>query len=232
VYTRLRVCAAIAAVTAVFATTGCTVATGVIAGAGLLGGGAAPTTATPTTTTTTTAAPYLTTTPTLELNDRTTAPGAKLKFGEQAVVPFYSHYAKGLLGISVTVENVRARDSDIAHLPLKDEDKAKLRGKMFFYVHQKLVNVDGVNFAEIYAPTLEATTRSGGFPGVLLGMGNTAVTGCDGHSFAPSTFSTKGATFEQCTWFFGEDSDPIASLAYTDKPYETADTRAVTWRDY
>jgi hypothetical protein len=38
---------------------------------------------------------------------------------------------------------------------------------------------DGANFTGIRSPILSATTRSGGFPGALLGMGDTEVTGCD-----------------------------------------------------
>ncbi|MFC9257331.1 hypothetical protein ACFTTZ_38430, partial [Amycolatopsis thailandensis] len=44
---------------------------------------------------TTTAMPYLTTTPTLEVTGDAVKPGTKLKFGEQAIIPFYSRYAKG-----------------------------------------------------------------------------------------------------------------------------------------
>lgn len=187
----------------------------------------APTSVTPTTP----SKPYLTSSPTLELSDQTTKPGTKLKFGEQAVVPYNSYYAKGLLGITVTVESVKAPDADIDNLPLKDEDKAKLRGKNFFFVRESLVNIDGANFAEIYAPLLHATTKSGGFPGTLLGVGKIEVTGCDARSFAPKDFSTKGAKFDQCALHFGTPSDPIASMAYTAAPYESAATRAVTWRD-
>jgi hypothetical protein len=186
----------------------------------------APTPATPTTT----EMPYLTVTPVLELNDQTTKPGAKLKFGEQAVVPFYSRYAKGLLGISVTVESVKAPDADIDQLPLKDEDKAKLRGKMFFFVKQTLTNLDGANFAEIQAPIISASTKSGGFPGTLLGMAKISVTGCEEGSFAPSDFATKGAKYEVCRLNFGVASDPVTSLSYNDKPYERADGKSVTWR--
>jgi hypothetical protein len=180
--------------------------------------------------TTTTPKPYLTVRPTLELNDRTTKPGTKLKFGQEAVVPFYSYYDKGLVGITVTVEDTPALDDDIDHLPLKDDDKAKLRGKRFFFVRTKMVNLDGVNFSDVLPPTLMTTTRSGGFPGALLGGARTDVTGCDSVSSAPKTFSVAGAVFEQCQLYFGVPSDPIASVAYTDQPYERAASRAVTWR--
>lgn len=193
-------------------------------------GSATTTTPSATTAPKTTAKPYLTTTPTLQLSDRTTKPGTKLRFGQQAVVPFYSYYDKGLLAVTVTVDSAPAPDADIDSLPLKDEDKAALRGKTFFFVRQHLVNLDGTNLAEIWAPTLEASTRSGGWPGTLLGVGDNSVTGCDDPSTAPSDFATPGATFDTCTLFFGTASDPIISLAYTEKPYEQAATRAVTWR--
>lgn len=174
--------------------------------------------------------PYLTVTPTLELNDRTTKPGTKLKFGQQAVVPFFSYYDKGLVGITVNVDSAPALNEDIDNLPLKDEDKATLRGKMFFFVRTTMVNLDGVNFADVWPPILRATTRSGGWPGTLLGMAPMDVTGCDDVSPAPKDFSTVGAVFEQCRLYFGVSSDPIASVAYTDQPYESTASRALTWR--
>ncbi|MEV7549344.1 hypothetical protein AB0N89_06945 [Amycolatopsis sp. NPDC089917] len=180
---------------------------------------------------TTTEMPYLTTTPTLEVAGDAVKPGTKLKFGEQAIIPFYSRYAKGVVGLTVTVESVKAPDADIDGLPLKDEDKAKLRGKNFFFVHEKLTNVDGTNLAEVTAPLLTAKTRSGGWPGSLLGMGKADVTGCEDQNFAPKDFSFKGAVFESCRLHFGVASDPITSLAYTTQPYESADSRSVTWRN-
>ncbi|MBB2939641.1 hypothetical protein FHX82_006727 [Amycolatopsis bartoniae] len=213
-----------AVLAAVFAVAGCTATTE----------GATPapgvTTPPPSTAPTTTARPYATVTPVLELTDRTTKPGTKLKFGEQAVVPFYSQYDKGLLGLSVTVETKPAPDADIDQLPLKDEDKAKLRGKMFFFVHETLTNLDGANFTGVYAPILNVSTRSGGFPGTLLGMADHSVSGCEDLAFAPEEFAAKGATFEGCRLYFGTSSDPVTSLTYTQKPYDSASSKAVTWR--
>lgn len=213
---------------AAFAATGCTTTVaGQASGAGSLStDSATPPPSAPTTT----PRPYSTTTPTLELNDQTVKPGTKLKFGEQAIVPFYSAYAKGLVGITATVESVKAPDADIDGLPLKDEDKAALRGKNFFFVRTTLVDIDGANFEGVHSPTLTTSTKSGGWPGTLLGIGDVSVTGCDATSMAPSDFSTKGAKFEQCDLYFGVASDPITSLAYTEKPYESAATRAVTWK--
>lgn len=227
--TRPRNQLAVVAAVLTFAVAGCTGDT--IAGTGT---GSVQTTTQPSaptiTTPTTTPRPYATTTPTLELTDEATKPGTKLKFGEQAIVPFYSTYAKGLLGITVTVESVKATEEEIDKLPLKDEDKGKLKGKMFFFVKQTLVDIDGANFEGVTSPYLQATTRSGGFPGTLLGVGNHDVTGCEAGSLAPSDFSVKGAKFEDCRLAFGTASDPIASLAFTTKPYESAATKAVTWR--
>jgi hypothetical protein len=209
-------CRALVAVTAVFAVTGCTVVTGTAA---------APTTGT--TTTTTTPAPYETTTPTLELSDRTTKPGTTLKFGEQALVPYYGPNAKGLLGITVSVESRPATDADVDSLPLKAEDKAKMRGKTLFFVHQILVDVDGVNFTEMRMPALTTGTRGGGVPGIVLGA--SGIAGCQSVGRATTYFTTKGAKFEQCNWYFGEASDPIDSLKYTDQPYDGDEAKAVHW---
>lgn len=213
---------------AAFVTTGCTTTVaGQASGAGSLSTDSAePTASAPTTT----PRPYSTTTPTLELTDQTVKPGTKLKFGEQAIVPFYSAYAKGLVGITATVESVKAPDADIDGLPLSEEDKTALRGKNFFFVRTTMVDIDGANFEGVHSPTLSASTKSGGWPGTLLGVGDLSVTGCDSTSMAPSVFSTKGAKYEQCQLYFGVASDPVTSLAYTEAPYERAATRAVTWK--
>jgi hypothetical protein len=108
-----------------------------------------------------------------------------------------------------------------------DEDKAKVRGKTFFFVHQALVNIDGVDLAEMLMPRLLASTRSRGFPGRVLG--DTGVAGCRSIGRATSYFTTKGAKFEQCDWYFGEASDPIASLRYTHQPYDIDEPKAVNW---
>jgi hypothetical protein len=181
-------------------------------------------------TATSTPAPYLTETPTLEIAGAATKAGTKLKFGTQAVIPTYSRYAKGNLGFTVTVESVKAPDADIDKLPLKDEDKTKLRGKNFFFVRAELENLDGVNFADYQSPIFTASTKSGGWPGTLLGMSKVSVTGCSEDLFAPSDFSTKGAKFSTCRLYFGVASDPITSLKYTEKPYDRDDKKAVIWQ--
>lgn len=181
--------------------------------------------------TTTPDRPYLTSTPVLELTDAATKPGTKLGFGEQAVIPANSYYAKGLLGISITVEAVKAADADIDSLKLSGEDKNKLRGKMFFFVHKTLTNVDGANLAEMRAPSLWATTKSGGFPGTVYGIGSkTDVPGCADNDPSPKDFSVKGAKYETCELMFGVASDPITSIAYSKSPYEDKLSRNVTWR--
>ncbi|MFC0104781.1 hypothetical protein [Kibdelosporangium aridum] len=181
-------------------------------------------------TSTSTPTPYLTETPTLEISGAATPAGTKLKFGAQAVIPTFSRYAKGNLGFTVTVESVKAPDADIDKLPLKDEDKAKLRGKNFFFVRAVLENLDGVNFTQYQAPLFTASTKSGGWPGTLLGLSKVEVSGCAEELFAPSDFTTKGAKFTTCRLYFGLASDPITSLKYTEKPYDRDNNKAVTWQ--
>ncbi|WP_246272408.1 hypothetical protein [Amycolatopsis acididurans] len=94
----------------------------------------------------------------------------------------------------------------------------------------KLENLDGLNFADILPVTLDPTTRSGGWPGTIIGGRRTDVTGCDSATSAPDDFSTVGAVFEDCRLYIGSPTDPITSLAYTDEPYGDAGSKAVTWR--
>jgi hypothetical protein len=190
-------------------------------------------TATPTATTISTPAiperPYATTTPKLKLTARTTKPGATLEFGEQAVVPYYGPYAKGLLGVTVTVRTVKATATEIAKLPLKEKDKAQLRGNMFVFVRQRLVNVDGTNLGDMSQPVLSPTTASGGLPGavIMIGLGR-SVTGCES-TVPPMNFSTKGAAFADCQLHFASPSDPVTSVEYRGAPYDGA-RGSVTWR--
>lgn len=213
-----------------FAVAGCSPIQGQaspVGGAKLTGGNSpTATSAAPTTT----ERPYMTSTPTLEITGDAAKPGTKVKFGEQAIIPVFSYYAKGLLGVTITVETVKASDEDIESLPLKDDDKAKLRGKYFFFVHETLVNVDGSNLAELYPPSLTPSTKSGGWPGQLFGGRNISVTGCEEVGSAPKDFTTKDAKYEDCKLYFGVASDPITSMAYTTKPYDTAASKAVTWK--
>ncbi|MCP2259232.1 hypothetical protein LX15_002933 [Streptoalloteichus tenebrarius] len=169
----------------------------------------------------------------LELNENTARPGTTVKFGEQAVIPYYSRYAKGLLGVSVTVDTAPAKEAEIGKLPLKDEDKEKIRGKTFFFVHKKLTNVEGANLTGIQAPSLHATTRSDGFPGWVLAIGRSVdATGRQKQTFAPPSFSAKGAEYKTCELMFGTASDPIVSFSfsYSKAPYEDSSSRSVTWR--
>ncbi|MFD8494797.1 hypothetical protein [Amycolatopsis sp. NPDC059657] len=214
-----------------FAAAGCSTVTGQASPAGGSVKTTGPSSAAATSTApTTTERPFMTVTPTLEITGDAAKPGTKVKFGEQAVIPVYSYYAKGLLGLTITTETVKASDEDIESLPLKDEDKAKLRGKYFFFVHQTLVNVDGSNLSELYPPSLTPATKSGGWPGQMFGGRKTSVTGCEETGSTPKDFTAKGAKHETCKIYFGVASDPITSIAYTTKPYDSAVSKAVTWK--
>jgi hypothetical protein len=181
-------------------------------------------------TSTTRSEPYLTVTPTLTVVDGATKPGTKLKFGDQAVIPYFSHYATGLLGVTITVESVKASDEEINKLKLKDEDKNDLRGKNFFFVHMHMVNVEGADLVGIQSPILTATTKSGGWPGRLFGIGEISVNGCEDTVFAPTDFRTKGASYDTCDLHFGQASDPITKLQYDNQPYTKDKGKSVIWQ--
>lgn len=208
--------------------TGCTVPSPTTDGPGTVAPTPTPT-ATPTISTPSIPErPYATTTPKLKLTARTTKPGATLGFGEQAVVPYYGPYAKGLLGITVTVRTVKATAAEIAKLPLKEKDKAQLRGNMFVFVRQRLVNVDGTNLGDMSQPVLSPTTASGGLPGAVLVISGPSVTGCES-TVPPMDFSGKGAAFADCQLHFASPSDPVTSVEYRGAPYDGA-RGSVTWR--
>lgn len=184
----------------------------------------------PTPTPSTSPRPYLTTTPTMELSDRTTKPGTKLKFGEFATVPYYSTFDKGLVEMTVNVDSAPAQDADIDKLRLSAADKDKLRGKTFFFVHVKMVNVDGVNLSEIVAPTMWAYTGGDWMAGTFLGLDHPQVPGCADWDIAPPEFAKPGAVYEQCELFFATQANPVTAVWYAEKPYENKKTRAVIWQ--
>jgi len=181
-------------------------------------------------TSTTRSEPYLTVTPTLTLSEGASKPGTKLKFGEQGVIPYFSRYATGLLGVTITVESVKAPDEEINKLNLKDEDKNDLRGKNFFFVHMHMVNVDGADLTGVQVPIMTASTKSGGWPGTLFGLGEVSVAGCEETLFSPTDFNTKGASYDTCDLHFGQASDPITKLQYDNQPYTKDKGKSIIWQ--
>ncbi|WP_158851333.1 hypothetical protein [Saccharothrix deserti] len=163
-----------------------------------------------------------------ELSERATAPGTVLKLGEQGVIPVAGTYAAGLIGLTVTVDSAPATQADIDGLPLKDKDKAELRGKTFFFIRQHVVNLDGTDLTDMVAPSLVAWTAGGDIPGMLLGGTDGKVGDCEDEVVSLPEFSEKGASFDQCRLVFGEPGDPVASVRLTSPPYDSA--KPVTWQ--
>jgi hypothetical protein len=124
---------------------------------------------------------------------------------------------------------VKAPDAEIDKLNLKDEDKKDLRGKNFFFVHMSMENIDGADLVGIQAPNLDPATRSGGWPGSLFGLGEISVAGCEDTTFSPTDFYTKGARYDKCKLYFGQASDPLTKLTYTNQPYTRDKGKSIIW---
>ncbi len=173
---------------------------------------------------------YAGTTPTLTLDATSTPASSTLRFGDQAVVPYYGLYDTGLLGITVTVDSRPVTDEDLDSLNLVAANRASVRGKTFHFARLHLVNVDGSNLSYADIPPLSgAWSRNvaglGSF--VSIGAGATTVADCAGLT-STAEFATEDAAVDACQPFVGEANDPIASISYAGQPYSAA--TAIMWQ--
>ncbi|MFD4348597.1 hypothetical protein ACFWQ6_27635 [Streptomyces coelicoflavus] len=143
-----------------------------------------------------------------------TKPGAKLKIGERAVLPFtYGTTKKGTVAITVTA----IEKGTEADMTAKFGDKAK--GMTPYYIRAKVENVGGTDLS--YASLkLDGMLKGGGRTGVIL-IGDLPGK-CDRKS-APSDFKAEGASFETCS-LSASKTTPVTSAefgegdAYRDAP--------------
>ncbi|MFJ8754454.1 hypothetical protein ACIREO_34825 [Streptomyces sp. NPDC102441] len=116
-------------------------------------------------------------------------PGAKLKVGDRAVLPFeYTSDKKGTIALTVTAIE-KGTEADMAAFG----DKAK--GMTPYFIKMKVENVGGTDLS--YASLkLDGVLEGGAGTGVIL-MGD--IPGkCDKES-APREFTTEGASYETCS---------------------------------
>ncbi|MEE1736165.1 hypothetical protein PUR49_06520 [Streptomyces sp. BE147] len=141
------------------------------------------------------------------------APGAKVKIGDRAVLPFtYGTDKKGTIAVTVTAIE-KGAEADMAAFG------AKAKGMTPYYIRMKVENVGGTDLS--YASLrLRGKLEGGGPTGVVL-IGDLPGK-CDSES-APRDFTTKGASYETCS-LSATKTDPIAAAsfeegdAYRDSP--------------
>ena len=158
-----------------------------------------------------------------------TPPGTVLAAGRPAVIPAIGSVApNSLVEVTATLDSRPITDADIQRLPLNEENKAQLRGKSFIFIRTTYVNLAGANLRDMSTVSLFPGTRSGGWPGALLMLGNQGVIeGCEsGHP--DETFNEVGAKLTNCEPHFGVADDPVVSLVHDDPPYSKE--KPLTWR--
>ncbi|PZT73383.1 MULTISPECIES: hypothetical protein [unclassified Streptomyces] len=117
------------------------------------------------------------------------APGAKLKVGERAILPFkYGTSKKGTVAVTVTAIE-KGAEADMA--PFGD----KAKGMTPYYIRMKVENVGGTDLS-YSSLRLRGKLAGGGPTGVIL-IGDLPGK-CDSES-APRDFNTKGASYETCS---------------------------------
>ncbi|MEU0162230.1 hypothetical protein ABZ154_26185 [Streptomyces sp. NPDC006261] len=118
-----------------------------------------------------------------------TEPGAKLKVGDRAVLPFkYTSDKKGTIALTVTAIE-KGTEADMAAFG----DKAK--GMTPYFIKMKVENVGGTDLS--YASLkLDGVLEGGAGTGVIL-MGD--IPGKCDRETAPREFTTEGASYETCS---------------------------------
>ncbi|MFI6875626.1 hypothetical protein ACIBL6_19515 [Streptomyces sp. NPDC050400] len=142
-----------------------------------------------------------------------TKPGAKLKVGDRAVLPFeYTSKKKGTIAVTVTAIT-KGAESDMAKFG------TKAKGMTPYFIKLKVENVGGTDLS--YASLkLRGVLANGQGTGVIL-IGD--IPGkCDSEN-ASAEFTTKGASFETCS-LSATKGDPVTGAeydeadAYSDSP--------------
>ncbi|MFC9478326.1 hypothetical protein [Streptomyces griseus] len=145
-----------------------------------------------------------------------TAPGAKLKTGDRAVLPFrYTSDKQGTIAVTVTAIE-KGAESDMAAFG----DKAK--GMTPYFIKMKVENVGGTDLS--YASLkLDGVLDGGAGTGVIL-MGD--IPGKCDRETAPRDFTTKGATYETCS-LAATKTAPVTGAEYDEG--DTYSDNPVIW---
>lgn len=154
-----------------------------------------------------------------------TAPGASLRVGDAAVVPFSAGDASGVIRIVVRDIAVGPR-SDVADLDLPE----RARGWVPTYVRYTVTGrSDSAQLAGYSVDdSIDAVLRNGSPAQELHVIGDWAP--CDKQS-VPRGFAD-GDRFESCVTFLSPRERPIAAARYapTEGDYNAFDGRPVRWR--
>jgi hypothetical protein len=177
-----------------------------------------------------TQAPTTTTTPPRPVDlPPVTPPGTSLTVGQPAVLPAGGTVAPdSLVEVTATLDSRPITDAEIQRLPLNEENKAQLRGKVFIFIRTGYVNLTGADLTDMETVLLFPHTRSGGWPGALMQLGTEDLIADCASQRPDEALNQVGAKHTNCEPHFGVAEDPVVSLVYDDPPYSEA--APLTWR--
>lgn len=157
-----------------------------------------------------------------------TSPGAGLRYGRQALIPYRHGSTDAILGLIVH-RPLRGTYKDVAGLNLSADDRRELRDKVIYFVRATVVNLSGNDVTAGDLPSLDADISGIGFPGTLFSMGaEMRLPKCHQAYVIPDWFGRRGERFTYCeSVVFSTRSFPVTEVQYELPPYNK---RPITWR--
>ena len=176
----------------------------------------APTTATPT-------KPTATRGPSgpLRIKKGQTRPGARLRFGQRAIVPirdrasYTGNFRDGVVGI--VVGKIRTTAGRNVQGNFDEQSRKLLAQSTAYYAPITITNLSGDDLSIITNPDFDGRRRGGGDPDVALIGGS--LPGCTTDP-SPNTFDHKGAVWNTCVIAVSRGSR-IREVHYRNAPYGT-----------
>jgi hypothetical protein len=165
----------------------------------------------------------------LRLTKGMTRPGARLRFGQKAIVPirqynsFPGTYTEGVLG--VVVQKIQRAPGSKVEGNFDAKSTALLKSHTAYYAKIVITNESGNAMSSLIEPRFDPVRRGGQQPDLALIGGD--LPGCRTTS-SPDTFDHKGAQWVTCEVGASSPSRPIREIRYDAPPYGT---EIQTWDD-
>ncbi|TDD71517.1 hypothetical protein [Actinomadura rubrisoli] len=155
----------------------------------------------------------------LRLTNKMTRPGARLRFGQKAIVPIREHhplpksYTEGVLGI--VVQRIRQTRASKIKGNFDSHGTAVLKRSIAYYAEIVITNESG-NAMSLSVPRFEARRSGGEISTVIITGGE--LPGCS-ESPSPDSFDHKGARWVTCELAVSTPSEPLQEIHYMAPPY-------------
>lgn len=164
----------------------------------------------------------------LRLTKGMTRPGARLRFGQKAIVPIRQYnsfgrtYTEGVLG--VVVQQIQRAPGSRIEGNFDAKSTALLKSHTAYYAKIVITNESG-NAMSLIEPHFDALRRGGQQPDLALIGGD--LPNCRTTS-SPESFDHRGAQWVTCELGASSPSRPIREIRYGDPPYGV---EIQTWDD-